>query len=80
MSAEDLLKGIRVVPVVVVDSVADAIPLAETLLANDIRAIEVTLRTPEAIDVIRDGQPVQLYVERGPIGVSGGGRSIRRRR
>lgn len=33
-----------------------------------------------AIDVIRDGQPVQLYVERGPIGVSGGGRSIRRRR
>ncbi|MGD8339884.1 MAG: PDZ domain-containing protein [Gammaproteobacteria bacterium] len=33
-----------------------------------------------AIDVIRDGQPMQLYVERGPIGVSGGGRSIRRRR
>jgi S1-C subfamily serine protease len=33
-----------------------------------------------AIDVVRDGQPIQLYVERGPIGVSGGGRSIRRRR
>jgi len=33
-----------------------------------------------AIDVIRDGQPMQLYVERGPIGVSGGGRSTRRRR
>jgi hypothetical protein len=32
-----------------------------------------------AIDVIRDGQPIQLYVERGPIGVSGGGRSTRRR-
>jgi len=32
-----------------------------------------------AIDVIRDGQPMQLYVERGPIGVSGGGRSTRRR-
>lgn len=32
-----------------------------------------------AIEVIRDGQPMQLYVERGPIGVSGGGRSIRRR-
>jgi hypothetical protein len=32
-----------------------------------------------AIDVIRDGQPIQLYVERGPIGVSGGGRSLRRR-
>ncbi|HUF74438.1 MAG TPA: PDZ domain-containing protein [Gammaproteobacteria bacterium] len=33
-----------------------------------------------AVDVIRDGQRMQLYVERGPIGVSGGGRSIRRRR
>jgi PDZ domain len=32
-----------------------------------------------AIDVIRDGQQIQLYVERGPIGVSGGGRSLRRR-
>ena len=32
-----------------------------------------------AVDVIRDGQRMQLYVERGPIGVSGGGRSIRRR-
>lgn len=54
MNAEDLLNGIRVVPVVVVDAVADAIPLAETLLANDIRAIEVTLRTPEAVAVIRE--------------------------
>jgi len=31
------------------------------------------------INVIRDGQEIQLYVERGPIGVSGGGRSTRRR-
>ncbi len=31
------------------------------------------------IDILRDGQPMTLYVERGPIGVSGGGRSIRRR-
>jgi hypothetical protein len=36
--------------------------------------------TPVAIDVLRDGQPIQLYVERGPIGVSGGGRSTRRAR
>jgi S1-C subfamily serine protease len=26
-----------------------------------------------AIDVLRDGQPVQLYVPRGPIGITGGG-------
>jgi len=31
-----------------------------------------------AIDVIRDGQPMQVYVESGPIGISGGGRSTRR--
>lgn len=33
-----------------------------------------------SIDVIRDGQPMQLYVARGPIGISGGGRSTRRDR
>ncbi len=33
-----------------------------------------------AIDVMRDGQQLRLYVERGPIGISGGGRSVRRRR
>jgi hypothetical protein len=33
-----------------------------------------------AIDVLRDGQAMTLYVERGPIGVSGGGRAQTRRR
>ncbi|MDX1561278.1 MAG: PDZ domain-containing protein [Gammaproteobacteria bacterium] len=32
-----------------------------------------------AIDIVRDGQQMQLYVERGPIGVSGGGRTRTRR-
>lgn len=31
-----------------------------------------------AIDVVRDGQPMQIYVAGGPIGISGGGRSARR--
>ena len=31
-----------------------------------------------ALEVVRDGQPMQVYVQAGPIGVSGGGRSTRR--
>ena len=51
-SADQLLQGIRVVPVVVIDDVDTAVPLAETLLASDLRAIEVTLRTPAAVEAI----------------------------
>lgn len=49
-----------VVPVVVVDDVADAVPLARALVAGGLPAIEVTLRTPVALDAIRaiaDGVP-----------------------
>ncbi|MEU0645495.1 bifunctional 4-hydroxy-2-oxoglutarate aldolase/2-dehydro-3-deoxy-phosphogluconate aldolase [Streptomyces umbrinus] len=49
-----------VVPVVVVDDVADAVPLARALVAGGLPAIEVTLRTPVALDAIRaiaDGAP-----------------------
>ncbi|MFE0131448.1 bifunctional 4-hydroxy-2-oxoglutarate aldolase/2-dehydro-3-deoxy-phosphogluconate aldolase [Streptomyces sp. NPDC059037] len=42
-----------VVPVVVVDDVADAVPLARALVAGGLPAIEVTLRTPAALDAIR---------------------------
>jgi hypothetical protein len=42
--------------------------------------LEASPGTTVAIDVMRDGQQIQLYVDGGPIGVSGGGRSTRRRR
>ncbi|MEU4007684.1 bifunctional 4-hydroxy-2-oxoglutarate aldolase/2-dehydro-3-deoxy-phosphogluconate aldolase [Streptomyces pseudogriseolus] len=42
-----------VVPVVVVEDVADAVPLARALVAGGLPAIEVTLRTPAARDAIR---------------------------
>jgi S1-C subfamily serine protease len=32
-----------------------------------------------AVEVLRDGQPVQVYVPRGPIGIMGGGRFRGRR-
>ncbi|MGW8331337.1 bifunctional 4-hydroxy-2-oxoglutarate aldolase/2-dehydro-3-deoxy-phosphogluconate aldolase [Streptomyces sp. NPDC055897] len=42
-----------VVPVVVIDDAADAVPLARALVAGGLPAIEVTLRTPAALDAIR---------------------------
>jgi 2-dehydro-3-deoxyphosphogluconate aldolase/(4S)-4-hydroxy-2-oxoglutarate aldolase len=41
-----------IVPVLVIKDVADALPIAEALLAADIKVLEVTLRTPSALDVI----------------------------
>ncbi|MGW7092080.1 bifunctional 4-hydroxy-2-oxoglutarate aldolase/2-dehydro-3-deoxy-phosphogluconate aldolase [Streptomyces sp. NPDC054874] len=42
-----------VVPVVVLHDVADAVPLARALVAGGLPAIEVTLRTPAALESIR---------------------------
>ncbi|MCH8474361.1 MAG: bifunctional 4-hydroxy-2-oxoglutarate aldolase/2-dehydro-3-deoxy-phosphogluconate aldolase [Opitutales bacterium] len=43
----------RLVPVAVIHDVADAVPLARTLSACGVDLIEVTLRTPAAIEAIR---------------------------
>ncbi|WP_075016283.1 bifunctional 4-hydroxy-2-oxoglutarate aldolase/2-dehydro-3-deoxy-phosphogluconate aldolase [Actinacidiphila rubida] len=42
-----------VVPVVVLEDAADAVPLAHALVAGGLTAIEVTLRTPAALDAIQ---------------------------
>ena len=42
-----------IVPVLVVDDVQSAAPLAEALVAGGLPALEVTLRTPAALDAIR---------------------------
>ncbi|MER6060036.1 bifunctional 4-hydroxy-2-oxoglutarate aldolase/2-dehydro-3-deoxy-phosphogluconate aldolase [Streptomyces sp. NPDC001792] len=52
-SAASVLDLAPVVPVVVVSDAADAIPLARALVAGGLPAIEVTLRTPGALDAIR---------------------------
>ncbi|GGX66952.1 bifunctional 4-hydroxy-2-oxoglutarate aldolase/2-dehydro-3-deoxy-phosphogluconate aldolase [Streptomyces fructofermentans] len=51
--ASSVLGAAPVVPVVVVDDLADAVPLARALVAGGLPAIEVTLRTPVALDAIR---------------------------
>ncbi len=42
-----------IVPVLVIDDAKDARPLAEALVAGGLPALEVTLRTPAALDAIR---------------------------
>jgi 2-dehydro-3-deoxyphosphogluconate aldolase / (4S)-4-hydroxy-2-oxoglutarate aldolase len=42
-----------VVPVVTIDRAADAVPLARALLAGGLNVIEITLRTPAALDAVR---------------------------
>ncbi|GAA2570653.1 MULTISPECIES: bifunctional 4-hydroxy-2-oxoglutarate aldolase/2-dehydro-3-deoxy-phosphogluconate aldolase [Streptomyces] len=51
--APSVLDLAPVVPVVVLDDLADAVPLARALVAGGLPAIEVTLRTPVALDAIR---------------------------
>ncbi|REL26992.1 keto-hydroxyglutarate-aldolase/keto-deoxy-phosphogluconate aldolase [Thalassotalea euphylliae] len=41
-----------IVPVLVIERVEDALPIAEALLKADIKVLEVTLRTPSALNVI----------------------------
>ncbi|MGW3405033.1 bifunctional 4-hydroxy-2-oxoglutarate aldolase/2-dehydro-3-deoxy-phosphogluconate aldolase [Streptomyces zhihengii] len=52
-SAPSVLGLAPVLPVVVIDDAADAVPLARALVAGGLPAIEVTLRTPAALDAIR---------------------------
>ncbi|MFI6434151.1 bifunctional 4-hydroxy-2-oxoglutarate aldolase/2-dehydro-3-deoxy-phosphogluconate aldolase [Streptomyces sp. NPDC050759] len=51
--APSILDLAPVVPVVVLQDASDAVPLARALVAGGLPAIEVTLRTPVALDAIR---------------------------
>jgi 2-dehydro-3-deoxyphosphogluconate aldolase/(4S)-4-hydroxy-2-oxoglutarate aldolase len=42
-----------VIPVVTIGRAADAVPLARALLAGGLRVVEITLRTPEALEAAR---------------------------
>lgn len=52
-TAIDLMNRGPVIPVVVVDRAADAVSLARALLAGGVDTMEITLRTPAAVDAIR---------------------------
>ena len=48
-----LLAKAPVVPVVVIDRLADAVPLARALVEGGLPLIEITLRTPVALEAVR---------------------------
>lgn len=52
MTAAELLAGERVIPVVVIDDVDKAVPLAACLLEAGLKSIEITLRTEAALESI----------------------------
>lgn len=63
-SAEKICRLAPVVPVLIVEDAAQAKPLAQALVAGGLPALEVTLRTAAALDVIR----AMAEVEGGVVG------------
>ena len=52
-SLESILQTTPVLPVIAIDRVDQALPLAEALLSGGISTLEITLRTPVALEAIR---------------------------
>lgn len=52
LTALDVMQDAPVIPVIVIDALDQAVPLARALVAGGIRMLEVTLRTPVALAAI----------------------------
>lgn len=50
---EQIMALAPVIPVIVIDRVEDAVPMAEALVAGGLPVLEVTLRTPAALDAMK---------------------------
>ena len=55
----EVMRMAPVIPVLVIDDAAAARPLARALVAGGLRVLEVTLRTPAALDAIREMRTVE---------------------
>jgi 2-dehydro-3-deoxyphosphogluconate aldolase/(4S)-4-hydroxy-2-oxoglutarate aldolase len=53
-----IMQTSAVIPVLVIHDAAQARPLAEALVAGGLRVLEVTMRTPAALDAIREMKTV----------------------
>ncbi len=53
MTIDDIMQAAPVIPVLVLDDSIDPVSLAETLVGAGLPVLEVTLRTPHALDAIR---------------------------
>jgi 2-dehydro-3-deoxyphosphogluconate aldolase / (4S)-4-hydroxy-2-oxoglutarate aldolase len=49
---ETVLRGTAVLPVLTIERLADAVPIAQALLAGGLPVLEVTLRTPVALEAL----------------------------
>lgn len=65
----EILAEVKVIPVIAIDSIEDAIPLADALLDGGIPVAEITFRTDAAADVINllSKERPQLYVGAGTV-------------
>jgi 2-dehydro-3-deoxyphosphogluconate aldolase/(4S)-4-hydroxy-2-oxoglutarate aldolase len=59
MQIDAIMRVAPVIPVIVIEDEAHAIPLAEALVAGGLRVLEVTLRTPAALGAIRAMRKVE---------------------
>ena len=55
---ETIMRTSPVIPVLVIEDIAHARPIAQALVAGGLRVLEVTLRTAGALDVIREMKKV----------------------
>ncbi|SDL99338.1 2-dehydro-3-deoxyphosphogluconate aldolase / (4S)-4-hydroxy-2-oxoglutarate aldolase [Oryzisolibacter propanilivorax] len=53
LTALDVVRDAPVIPVIVLYDVRHAVPLARALVAGGIRMLEITLRTPQALECMR---------------------------
>jgi 2-dehydro-3-deoxyphosphogluconate aldolase / (4S)-4-hydroxy-2-oxoglutarate aldolase len=53
MTLLEIMRTSRVIPVIAIDDLRHAVPLARALVAGGIRVLEVTLRTPHGMGAIR---------------------------
>ena len=59
MNIDHILDAGPVIPVIVIKHIEDALPLARALVRGGLRVLEVTLRTPAALDAIRAMRAVE---------------------
>ncbi|MBU2886456.1 bifunctional 4-hydroxy-2-oxoglutarate aldolase/2-dehydro-3-deoxy-phosphogluconate aldolase [Gilvimarinus agarilyticus] len=53
LTIDEILKLAPVVPVIVIEDLEDAVPLAQALYDGGLKVLEITLRTPVALDAIK---------------------------
>lgn len=53
LTTDALMRRVPVIPVIVIDKLGDAVPLAQALVEGGLDVLEITLRTPAALDAMK---------------------------